>query len=79
MATEVGTQKYEPPANGFRTFFIIWITQVFSAFGSQLTFFAVTIWLSTSLYARDDQKPQLAFALSARTCSRSRTKNTSTT
>jgi hypothetical protein len=52
MCAEIGNQKYEPPANGFRTSFVIWLTQAFSAFGSQLTFFAVTIWLSTSLYAR---------------------------
>ncbi|HEX8229028.1 MAG TPA: MFS transporter [Chloroflexia bacterium] len=65
MSAQLSTQKYEPPANGFRTFFVMWLTQAFSAFGSQLTFFAVTIWLSTSLYAREDQKPDLAFALSA--------------
>ncbi|MDQ3704712.1 MAG: MFS transporter [Chloroflexota bacterium] len=61
----VATDKYEPPANGFRTFVAIWITQAFSAFGSQLTFFALTIWLATSLYPSDEQKPQLAFALTA--------------
>lgn len=61
----IATDKYEPPANGFRTFVAIWITQAFSAFGSQLTFFALTIWLATSLYPSEDQKPQLAFALSA--------------
>ncbi len=58
-------EKYEAPPNGFRTFVIIWITQAISAFGSQLTFFAITIWLSQTLYPREDQKPQLAFALSA--------------
>ncbi len=56
---------YETPPNGFRTFVIIWITQAISAFGSNLTFFAVTIWLSTSLYPSKEQKPELAFALSA--------------
>lgn len=34
-------------------------------FGSALTLFAVTIWLTQSLYPNPEQKPQLAFALSA--------------
>ena len=58
-------ETYEPPANGFRTFLIVWITQSISSFGSQLTFFAVTIWLAQVLYPRADQKQQLAFALAA--------------
>lgn len=65
MSTDTSAQKFEAPPNGFRTFVVIWITQAFSAFGSQLTFFALTIWLATSLYPLDEQKPQLAFALSA--------------
>ena len=56
---------YEPPPNGFRTFIIVWITQSISVFGTALTFFAVNIWLTQTLYPLAEQKPQLAFALSA--------------
>jgi MFS family permease len=56
---------YQPPARGFRTFLIVWATQSVSVFGSALTFFAVTIWLTQTLYPRPEQKPELAFALSA--------------
>ncbi len=59
------TETYEPPKNGFRTFLIMWLTQSVSAFGSQLTFFALTIWLAQVLYPRPEQKPELALALSA--------------
>src|SRR5688572_11712315 len=59
------TENYEPPKNGFRTFLILWLTQSLSAFGSQLTFFALTIWLAQVLYPRPEQKPELALALSA--------------
>ncbi len=57
--------SYQPPAHGFRTFFIVWATQSFSAFGSQLTFFAITVWLTLIRYPMPEQKPELAFALSA--------------
>lgn len=56
---------YQPPANGFRTFLILWATQSISALGSALSFFTVTIWLTQTLYPLPEQKPQLAFALSA--------------
>jgi len=56
---------YEPPPNGFRTFIIVWITQSISVFGTALTFFSVNIWLTQTLYSLPEQKPQLAFALSA--------------
>src|SRR5437868_13274997 len=56
---------YEPPPNGFRTFLVVWITQSVSVFGSALTYFAINIWLTQTLYPRPDQKPQLALALSA--------------
>jgi DHA3 family macrolide efflux protein-like MFS transporter len=56
---------YEPPRNGFRTFLIVWATQSISVFGSALTLFAITVWLTTVLYATPEQKPQLALALSA--------------
>jgi len=59
------SQEYVPPKNGFRTFLVLWFTQSISAFGSQLTFFALTIWIATVLYPHSEQKPELAFALSA--------------
>ena len=49
----------------FRTFFIIWLTQSVSMLGSSLTFFALTIWMTVTLYPLPEQKAELAFALSA--------------
>jgi MFS family permease len=57
--------SYQPPPNGFRTFLIVWGTQSISVFGSALTFFALSIWLTQTLYPHPEQKPQLALALSA--------------
>jgi len=57
--------SYQPPAHGFRTFLIVWVTQSISVLGSALTFFAMTIWLTQVLYPRPEQKPELARALSA--------------
>jgi DHA3 family macrolide efflux protein-like MFS transporter len=57
--------NYQPPANGFRTFLIVWFTQSISVFGTALTFFSVTIWLTQILYPLPEQKPELAFALAA--------------
>jgi DHA3 family macrolide efflux protein-like MFS transporter len=59
------TTPYQPPPNGWRTFLIVWLTQSISVFGSNLTFFALSIWLTLTLYPRADQKPELAIALSA--------------
>src|SRR5512142_2621135 len=56
---------YEPPPGGFRTFLIVWVSQSISVLGSALTFFAITIWLTQTLYPRPEQKPELAFALAA--------------
>jgi MFS transporter, DHA3 family, macrolide efflux protein len=56
---------YQPPPNGWRTFLIVWVTQSISLFGSALTQFALNIWLVTSAYPLESQKPQLALALSA--------------
>jgi len=56
---------YQPPANGFRTFVILWATQSVAVFGSALSFFAVTIWLTQTLYPLPEQKPHLASALAA--------------
>ena len=58
-------QPYVAPPGGFRTFLILWATQAFSVFGSQLTFFAMTVWLTTTLYPHPEQQPLLASALSA--------------
>ncbi len=55
---------YQPPPNGWRTFLIVWFTQSISVFGTALTFFSVTIWLTQTLYPRPEQKPELALALS---------------
>lgn len=55
---------YEAPKNGFRTFLIVLATQAVSVFGSLMTYFAITVWLTTVLYAAPEQKPQLAAALS---------------
>lgn len=57
--------EYQPPANGFRTFLVVWVTQSFSVFGSALTWFAVTIWLTLTRFPLESQKPELAFALTA--------------
>ena len=57
------TEQYQPPPNGFRTFVIAWVTQSISVIGNQLTWFAITVWLTQVLFAKPEQKPQLAFAL----------------
>ncbi len=57
--------SYTPPANGFRTFLIVWITQSISVFGSGLTVFALNIWMISDLYPLPSQKPELALAISA--------------
>lgn len=58
------------PANGFRTFVFLWASQALSVFGGMLTYFAIAIWLSQVLYAAPEQKPQLAWAISAITLAR---------
>jgi len=57
------SQDYVPPKNGFRTFVLVWLTQAVSVFGSALTGFAMTIWLTTTLYPREDQRGELALAI----------------
>lgn len=59
------TSTYQPPPHGWRTFLIVWFTQSISVFGSELTFFALSVWLIQTLYPRPDQKTELALALSA--------------
>jgi len=57
--------RYEPPPHGFRTFLIVWFTQSLSVFGSALTLFATTIWLTQVRYAHPVQQQQLALAVTA--------------
>lgn len=56
---------YQAPPHGWRTFLIVWVTQSISVFGSALTYFAMNIWLTQTLYPLPEQRPQLAAALSA--------------
>src|SRR5574341_1142636 len=56
---------YQAPPNGWRTFLTVWITQSISVLGSALTLFAMNVWLTTTLYPTEAQKPQLAWALAA--------------
>jgi len=65
MTDTAGPAGYQPPPNGWRTFLIVWVSQSVSVFGSALTFFAINIWLTQTLYPRPEQKPELAAALSA--------------
>jgi MFS transporter, DHA3 family, macrolide efflux protein len=62
MSTSI---PYKAPPNVWRTFLIVWATQSVSVFGSALTQFAITIWLTTTLYPDPAQKSQLAWAISA--------------
>ncbi len=64
-STALSSTAYQPPPNGWRTFLITWFTQSISVFGSELTFFALSVWLMQTLYPRPDQKAELALALSA--------------
>ncbi len=59
------SHPYQAPENGFRTFFVLWLTQSISVIGSALTYFSITIWLTQVLYPAPEQKGQLALALSA--------------
>ena len=56
---------YQPPRNGWRTFLTLWSTQSFSEFGTQVTFFSITIWMAQVLFGRPEQKSDLAWALAA--------------
>src|SRR5512139_309415 len=59
------TATYQPPPNGWRTFLVTWFTQSISVFGSELTFFALSVWVMQTLYPHPYQKAELALALSA--------------
>jgi len=58
-------EVYTPPKHGWRTFLIVWASQSISVFGTGITFFATTIWLTQTLYPLPSQRPQLALALAA--------------
>src|SRR5436190_4832362 len=62
---DMSEQPYIPPPHGWRTFLIVWATQSISVFGSALTLFAITIWLTQTIYPRSEQQANLAFALAA--------------
>lgn len=53
----------------FRTFLWVWITQSLSTLGSTVSFFALTIWLTQSLYPTANDKSHLAMALTGMTIS----------
>jgi MFS family permease len=53
-----------PVANGWRTFLVVWATQSFSLFGTALTTFALTIWLSQVVYPGPSQQQPLSLSLS---------------
>lgn len=65
MSNNSSEQLFQAPANGFRTFLIVWATQSISVFGSALTFFCITIWLTQVLYPKPEQKTLLAAAIAA--------------
>ena len=56
---------YEPPADGWRTFLTLWVTQSCSMIGTAVTFFALNIWITQALYPAPAMKHRLALALSA--------------
>lgn len=53
------------PADGWRTFLIVWSTQALSVFGSAIAWFTLTIWLAQTEYPALEQRGELAFALAA--------------
>lgn len=57
--------SFSPPRNGWRTFLKLWVVQSLSELGTQVTFFAITIWLAQVLYGRPEQRGELALALAA--------------
>lgn len=51
-------------APSFRTFLYLWASQGLSVFGSSLSFFAISVWLVTTVYPAPEQKAALATTLS---------------
>lgn len=62
---KVNKLTYQPPPNGFRTFVILWASQSVSVLGTEITLFALNVWLVTVAFPRPEQQPQLAWALAA--------------
>src|SRR5262249_37823588 len=53
---------YAPPQHGFRTFVIVWLAQSLSVIGSDMTGFALNVYLAPVLYSAPEQKAELALA-----------------
>lgn len=56
---------YQPPVGGFRIFVILWASQSVSVLGTEITLFALNVWLATTAYPLAEHKSQLAWALAA--------------
>ncbi len=54
---------YTPPAHGFRTFTIVWLTQSLSVVGGAMMGFALNVYLVQGLYPAPEQRAELALAL----------------
>jgi DHA3 family macrolide efflux protein-like MFS transporter len=52
-----------PAGPSFRTFLYLWASQGLSVFGSSLSFFAISVWLVTTVYPAPEQKAALASTL----------------
>ncbi|MEW6032208.1 MAG: MFS transporter [Bacillota bacterium] len=66
MSAETAGQTTAGPAPaGFRTFLALWASQSVSVFGTALTFFALTIWITQVRFPSPEQQPQLAASLAA--------------
>jgi DHA3 family macrolide efflux protein-like MFS transporter len=59
-----GPVPAQKPVQSFRTFFYLWASQGLSVFGSNLTFFAINVWLVTTVFPNPEQKAALASTLS---------------
>jgi DHA3 family macrolide efflux protein-like MFS transporter len=59
------TQHPTAGPGSFKTFLVLWASQSLSMVGSELTYFALNIWLAQRMYPGAHQKPELALALSA--------------
>ena len=53
---------YAPPAQGFRTFVIVWAVESLSVIGSGMTGFALNVYLAQVLYPAPSQRAELALA-----------------
>ena len=55
------TQEYQPPANGYRTFLILWATQSVSIIGTAVAWFALIVWLTEHSASQEELGARLAF------------------